>query len=124
MHMDQIPLNTTFPNIYKHYEPFHVIKVSQEPYLQAYAGINFIHNHPPQDKPPPHDLKWAKNLPLGQSLCTKTLPSGQKKESKVPPPGDKVREFHKHIYELWHYLKWKALWAQQMKQFFNEETDY
>ena len=26
--MDQIPLNTTFSYIYKHHEPFHVIKVS------------------------------------------------------------------------------------------------
>ena len=26
--MDQIPLNTTFPYIYKHCEPFHFIKVS------------------------------------------------------------------------------------------------
>ena len=67
------------------------------------AGINFIHNHPPplsRDKPPGHDLKGAKILPLGQLLCTKTLPSGQERESKAPPPGHKVREFHKHIYEL------------------------
>ena len=38
--------------------------------------------------------------PLGQSLCTKSLTSGQKKESKALPPGHKIREIHKHIYEL------------------------
>ena len=92
--------------------------------LRHNAGINFIHNHPPWDKPPRHDLKGAKTLPPGQSLCTKTLPSGQNRESKAPPTGHKVRDFHKCIYELWHYLKWKALWTQQTKRFFNEETDY
>ena len=45
------------------------------------AGINFIQNHPP----PGHDLKGAKTVPPGQSLCTKTLPSGQNRESKAPP---------------------------------------
>ena len=39
---------------------------------------------------PGHDLKGAKTLPLGQSLCTKTLPSGQNRESKAPPLGHKV----------------------------------
>ena len=37
------------------------------------------------DRPPGHDLKEAKTLPPGQSLCTKTLPSGQNRESKTPP---------------------------------------
>ena len=45
-------------------------------------------------------LKRAKAIPLGQSLCTKTLPSGQKRESKAPLQGNKVREFHKYIYEV------------------------
>ena len=48
------------------------------------AGINFIHNHPPRDKPPGHDLKRAK-----------TLPPGQNRESKAPPSGHKVSKFHK-----------------------------
>ena len=39
--------------------------------------------------PPGHDLKGAKTLPQGQSLCTKTLPSGQNRESKAPPSGQK-----------------------------------
>ena len=52
-----------------------------------YAGINFIQNHPPQEKPPGHDLKRAKPLPPRQSLCTKALLSGQNRESKAPPPG-------------------------------------
>ena len=60
-----------------------------------YEGINFIHNHPPG-----HDLKGAKTLPPGQSLCTKTLPSGQNRESKAPPPGHKVRKFHKYSFKL------------------------
>ena len=72
--------------------------------------------------PPGHDLKGAKTLPPGQSFCTKTLPSGQYRESKAPPPGHKVRKFHKCIYKLWHYLKRKVLWSQQIKRFFNEET--
>ena len=38
-----------------------------------YAGINFIQNHPP-GQPPRHDMKGAKTLPPGQSLCTKALP--------------------------------------------------
>ena len=66
-------------------------------------------------------LEGSKNPPPGQSLCTKTLPLGQNRESKAPPLGHKVRKFHECIYKLWHYLKWKALWSQQIKQFFNEE---
>ena len=58
------------------------------------AGINFIHNHSPRHKPPGHDLKGTKTLPLGQSFCTKTLPLGQNRQSKPPPPGHKVRKFH------------------------------
>ena len=55
--------------------------------------------------PPRHDLKGAKILPPGQSLCTKTLPSGENRDSKAPP--------------LWHYLKWKALCSQQIKNGFS-----
>ena len=47
--------------------------------------------------PPGDDLKGAKTLPPGQSLCTKTLPSGQNRESKAPPSGHKVRKFHECI---------------------------
>ena len=54
---------------------------------------------PHWNKPPGHDLKRAKTLPLGQSLCTKTLPSGQNRESKAPFPGHKVRKFHQCIYK-------------------------
>ena len=55
---------------------------------------------PPRDKQPGHDLKGAKTLPPGQSLCTKTLSSGQNRVSKAPPPGHKVRKFHECIYKL------------------------
>ena len=48
------------------------LTVLQTTQKEPYAGINFIHNHPP----PGHDLKGAKTLPLGQSFCTKTLSSG------------------------------------------------
>ena len=78
----------------------------------------------PQDKPPGDDLKGAKTLPPGHSLCTKALPLGQNKESKAPTRGPRVSKFYKYIYKLFHYLKWKALWSQQIKWFFNEETDY
>ena len=64
----------------------------------------------PRDKPPGHDLKGAKPLLLGQSLCTKILPSEQNRESKAPSSGHKVKTFHKYIYQLWHYLKWEALY--------------
>ena len=50
--------------------------------------------------PPGTRLEGSKNPPPGQSLCTKALPSGLKRESKAPSPGHKVREFHKHVYEL------------------------
>ena len=49
---------------------------------------------------PGHDLKGAKTLPPGQSLCTKTLPSGQNRESKAPLQGHKVRKFRKCIHKL------------------------
>ena len=66
---------------------------------------------PLQDKPPGHDLKVTKTLPLGQSLCTKSLPSGQSlctksrpsgqnRESEALPLGHKVRKFHECIYKL------------------------
>ena len=89
-------------------------------YWQFNAGISFIQNHPPSGT----RVEGSKNRPPGQSLCAKTLPLGQSRESKAPPPGHKVRKFHKCIYKLWHYLKWKALWSQQIKRFLNEETDY
>ena len=57
------------------------------------AGINVIHNHPPRDRPSGHDLKEAKTLPPGQSLCPKTLPSGQKRESKPHPRDIKLQNF-------------------------------
>ena len=67
--------------------------------------------------PPPQDTtkRAQKTLPRGQSLCTKNLSPGQNRESKAPSLAHKVRKFHKCI---WHYLKWKALWSQQIKQFF------
>ena len=72
----------------------------------------------PLDKPSGHNLKGAETLTPGQSLCTKALATEQ-----APPPGHKVRKFHKYIYKLRQYLKLKALWSEQIKRFFNEETD-
>ena len=43
--------------------------------------------------PPGHDLKGAKTLPTGQSLCTN-------KESKAPPLRHEVKKFHECIYKL------------------------
>ena len=79
------------------------------------AGINFIQNHPPPGQTPGTRLEGSKNPPPGTIIVS---PSGQNREWKAPPPGHKVRKFHKYIYKLWHYLKWKALWSQQIKQFF------
>ena len=41
---------------------------------------------PPWDKPPGHDLKGAKTLPPGQSLCTKPSPR-DRKGVENPTPG-------------------------------------
>ena len=77
--------------------------------------------------PPPtlHDLIEGSKNPLPTTMIVyKTLLSVQNRESKAPPPRHIVRKFHKYIYKLWHYLKWKTLWFQQIGRFFNEETDY
>ena len=71
----------------------------------------------PPGQTPGDDLKGAKALPPGQSLCTKALPLGQNRESKAPPLGPRVSKFYKYIYKLFYYLKWKALWSQQIKWF-------
>ena len=73
----------------------------------------------------PRDTTWREqkpSLPPGQSLCTKPSPRDRTGSQKPHPRGHKVREFHKYIYELRHYLK--ALWTQQIKGFFNEATVY
>ena len=62
------------------------------------TGISFIEPPPPPPHPRGHDLKGAKTLPSGQSLCTKTLPSGLNRGSKAPLLGHKVRKFHKCIF--------------------------
>ena len=80
------------------------------------ALITFIINHHPQDM-----TQKGKTLPSGQSLCTKMFPPGQNRESKAPPPGHKVRKFHRCIYKL---SDISSFFPQQMKLFFNEDTDH
>ena len=87
--------------------------------LIIYTGVNFIQNHPP----PGTRLEGNKNPPSGTIIVYKTPPLGTKQVVKAPPLGHKVRKFHECIYKFWHYLKWKALCSQQIKRFFNEETD-
>ena len=73
-------------------------------------------------------FKGGKNSSPGTIMVYKNPPPTQNRETKAPPQGQKVRKFYKCIYELsptlWHYLKWKALWSQQIKRFYNEETLY
>ena len=72
---------------------------------------------------PPWDMTWREQKPSPRTIIVyKNPPLETKQEVKAPPPGHKVRKFRKFIYKLWHYLKRKALWSQQIKQFFNDET--
>ena len=78
-------------------------------------------------KPSPRDTtRWGQKPSPGDNHCVQNPSTRNKTGSqKLPPPlGHKVRKFHKYIYKPWHYLKWEALWSQQIKRFFNEETDY
>ena len=72
----------------------------------------------PQAQTPRTRLEGSKNPPSGIIIVYKTLPSKQNRESKAQPLGHKVIKFHKYIYKLWYYLKWKALWSQQIKKVF------
>ena len=92
-------------------------------HLIMQVSISSVTNTPPP-APPRTRRDGSKNPSPRRIIVYKNPPLGTEKALKAPPSGHKVREFHKHIYELWHYLKWKALWTQQMKRFFNEETDY
>ena len=65
---------------------------------------------------PQDTTQKGKNPPPGQSLCAKVLPLRQNRESKAPPPEHNVRKVDKCIYKLWHYLKLKTLWSQQIKR--------
>ena len=56
----------TFPEMPKIAKVIPVYKKNGEFVTRNYAGINFIQNHPPRDKPPGHDSKGAKTLPPGQ----------------------------------------------------------
>ena len=47
-----------------------------------YAGINFIHNHPPGTR-----LEGSKNPPLGTIIVYKNLPLGTEQGVKIPIPG-------------------------------------
>ena len=55
--------------------------------LYSYAGINFIHNHPPRDKPPGHDLKGAKTLPRNNH-CVQNPSPRERAGSQKPHPRD------------------------------------
>ena len=71
-------------------------------------------------KPSPRDMTWREQKPSpGRNIVYKKPPLGTNRESKAPPPGHNVKNF---IYKPWHCLKWKALWSQQIKRFFSEET--
>ena len=56
--------------------------------LDVYAGINFIQNYPPWDKPPGHNLKGAKTLPPGTIIVYKNPPVGTEQGVKSPTPWD------------------------------------
>ena len=91
------------------------------------AAITFIINPPPpppKDESPGHDSKRTKTLPPGTVIVYKNAPPRQNRESKAPPPGhkDKVGQFHKCIYKL--SLTLVAFLSQQIKLFFNDDTDH
>ena len=75
---------------------------------------------PTQNKPPEYDLNGAKTLPSPQSY--KNPPLGTKQGVKAPPVRHKVKK-NSQMYVSINYVEWKALWSQQIKQFFMEETD-
>ena len=54
------------------------------------AGINFIHNHPPQDKPLGHDLKGAKTLPQDNHCVQKPFPRDRTGSQKLHPQDIKL----------------------------------
>ena len=74
--------------------------------------------------PPGHDLKEAKPSPRDNRCVQKTCPRDKTGSQKPHPPGHRVSKFHEYICKLRHYFKRKALWSQQIRLFFNEETDY
>ena len=74
---------------------------------------------------PPRDTTWRERKPSPQdNYCAQNPPLGTEKGVKISTLGHKVWKFHKYIYKLWHYLKWKTLGSQQIKRFFSEETYY
>ena len=59
----------------------------------AYAGISFIQNHPPRDKPPGHDLKGAITLPLDSHCVQKPSPRDRTGSQKPHPRDIKLENF-------------------------------
>ena len=84
------------------------------------AAITFIINHPPRINPAGHDSKGAKILPSGQSLCTKTFPM-TKQGVKSPTPKTKLGNFTDVFINS---LTLAAFLSQQIKLFFNKDTDH
>ena len=90
----------------------------------AYAGISFIQPPPP---PPPTlqqtlGTTWREQKPFSRDNHCAQKSSSQNKinrESKAPPLRQSI--YKRISIKLSHYLKWKALWSQQIKRFFNEE---
>ena len=105
------------------------LSLSLATYKLAYACINFIQPTPPPPPPPPsttnpgHDLKGAKTLLLGQSLCTKILISEQNREWKAPPLRQSIYKFISiiiHSDTIWNeklcnenFVVWKAFGSHQ-----------
>ena len=92
----------------------------------AYAGINFIQPPPPPPPPTPQQTlgtTWREQKPFCRDNHFAQKSSSRNKinrESKAPPVRQSI--YKRISVKLSHYLKWKALWSQQIKRFFNEET--
>ena len=74
----------------------------------------------PKPSPPGTRLEEWKNPPPGTTIVYKNPPLGTEQGVKSPTaaPGHKVRKFHKYIYKLWYYLKWKAFVVSANKTVF------
>ena len=86
------------------------------------AAITFIFNHPPQYPSPGHDSKGADTRPSGCIVIMyKNLPQDKTGSQKPHPQDIKLGNFTNVFINS---LTLVAFLSQQMKVFFNEDTDH
>ena len=86
----------------------------------AHVSISFIQNPRPGQTPGTRLEGNKTSFSRDNHLVQNPSPSGQNKESKTTPLGQSI---YKYINKFLTLFEMKALWSQQIKQFFNEETD-